>query len=244
MERAMMPRILLFALFTVSCTSDSIPGTADVPDIYAEAAGTKEISKWQDSPARKAVRSSFKTMMYFDSVHEAEVRARFQRPHLRSYFMRADSYIGGDFPRQTAVLLREVQQANRNYLLQVESYPSVLNDKLGPMDLSADQKRTLADEMTRAYAVRQKPAIEAVAEFDKFVEAAARLYEVAAANSGSLQSMRTGLETTDGRVHLGFNRVVDDVNRAHTAADHAIRRLPPEHLQRFMRMGIAQPIRR
>lgn len=236
---------LLFALMLASCTnSGRIPTAEDVPEIMAEAAGTQEVGKWGDSPARRAVRSTFKTMLYFDSVHEAEVRKRFQTPELRSYLMLSDSYVGGNFPRRIAVLLREVQQANQNYLLQVQSFPTLLSEKLASADLPADRRTTLQSEMARVYTTRQQPMVAAVAAFDSFVQLAARLYETAAANSGSVRSMRTGLEISDGRVLGGFNALVDQANRAHEVADSAIRRLDPEQQARFRRMGIATPIKR
>ncbi|HEY0304831.1 MAG TPA: hypothetical protein VGC44_07650, partial [Longimicrobiales bacterium] len=136
----------------------------------AEAAGTQEVGKWGDSPARRAVRSTFKTMLYFDSVHEAEVRKRFQTPELRSYLMLSDSYVGGNFPRRIAVLLREVQQANQNYLLQVQSFPTLLSEKLASADLPADRRTTLQSEMARVYTTRQQPMVAAVAAFDSFVQ--------------------------------------------------------------------------
>jgi hypothetical protein len=231
------------AAAVMATCGNAVPATDDVPDLMAEAAGTKPPPKWGDSPVRKAVRSSFRTMLYFDSLHEAEVRARFQRPELRSYLFLSDSYIGGDFPRRTAMLLREVQQANRDYLQRVQTFSSVLNERMARTDLSAGERSAIERDIAAAYAARQQPAVQVVTALDGFVDSAAQLYELMAVHSGSIQSMRTGLEIADPRVLQRYNGLVDQVNRAHEAADSAMRRLvEPDQQQRFRRMGLTKRV--
>lgn len=235
--------VLLLPLL-ISCARGGVPTAEDVPEILAEAQGTREVSKWNDSEARRAVRTSFKTLLYFDSLHESEVRSRFQRPELRSYLMLDDSYIGGDFPRRIALLLREVQLANQNYALQVASFPNVLSEKLATTELSSTERAAVASAVTRTIEERRQPVMLAVAAFDTFVQRAAQLYEVAAGNPGAFRSLRTGLEASDGRARNSFNGLVDQVNRAHDATDAAIRGLDPEQQAHFRRMGVASPVRR
>lgn len=230
------------ALLIASCANQSVPTAEDVPAIIAEAQGAQSVSKWRDSPARRAVRTSFRTALYFDSLHEAEVAKRFRTPELRNYLMLSDSYVGGDFPRKIAVLLREVQQADQNYLQQVASFPTVLDEQLARTELSAAARQTLGAEMGEVYATRQRPVLAAVTALDSFIQLTAQLYELMAANSGSIQSMRTGLHISNGAVLQRFNGLVDQVNSAHEAADTAIRRLDPEQQDRFKRMGVAKRI--
>ena len=230
------------ATLLVSCANQRIPTGEDVPDIIAEAQGTREVSRWRDSPARRAVRVSFKTALYFDSVHEAEVGRRFRTPELRTYLMLSDSYVGGDFPRKIAVLLREVQQADQNYLQQVASFPTVLSDQLSRTDLSSAERQSLESEMAQAYSARQRPVVEAVTALDSFVQLTAQIYELMAANAGSVQSMRTGLRISNGAVLQRFNGLVDQANRAHEVADTAIRRMNPVQQARFTRMGVTKRI--
>lgn len=239
-----MTRLLMTAvtLLCISCANQSVPAAEDVPDIIAEAQGAQPVSKWRDSPARRAVRTSFKTALYFDSVHEAEVAKRFRTPELRDYLMLSDSYVGGDFPRKIAVLLREVQQADQNYLQQVASFPTVLDEQLARTKLSASERQSLGTDMGQAYETRQRPVVAAVSALDSFVQLAAQIYELMAANSGSVQSMRTGLEISNGGVLQRFNALVDQTNRAHEVADTAIRRLNPEQQARFKRMGVAKRV--
>ena len=229
------------ALF-VSCGNQSLPTADDVPAIIAEAQGTQSVAKLRDSPARRAVRVSFKTALYFDSVHEAEVGRRFRTPELRTYLMLSDSYVGGDFPRKIAVLLREVQQADQNYLQQVASFPTVLTDQLSRTDLPTAQRQSLEAEMAQAYSARQRPVVAAVTALDSFVQLTAQIYELMAANAGSVQSTRTGLQISNGGVQQRFNALVDRVNRAHEVADTAIRRLSPEQQARFTKMGVTKRI--
>ncbi|HEY0670649.1 MAG TPA: hypothetical protein VGD27_00215 [Longimicrobiales bacterium] len=246
MPTAFATRIALFnfILLLAACGSDRLPTRADVPDIMAEAQGTKPVSKWRDSKAREAVRSSFRSALYFDSMHQAEVRTRFQRPELRSYLLLEDSYVGGDFPRRIAGLLREVQQADQLYVQQVASYPELLASRLARLDLSDAQRAALHAEMTQAYAARQQPVLATVAVIDTFVHTVARLYEMMASNQGAFQSKLAGLEFSDVDMLRRYNGMVDEVNRAHAAADSAIRRLPPEHQAHFRRMGLATPVRK
>ena len=244
MMRCRVPKwpAVMMAAVLLACGGQGVPTAEDVPAILAEAQGSESVSKWRDSDARRAVRSSFKMLLYFDSVHVAEVSRRFQRPELRSYLMLDDSYIGGEFPRRIALLLREVQEADRNYLLQVASYPDLLKERLASVDLATAERNALETEITRAVAARQQPVVEALTVFDTFVSSAASLYEMAAANPGAFRSMRTGLEISSGALLGRFNATVNEVNRAHEAADSAIRRLDPEHQARFRRMGVATPV--
>jgi len=54
---------------------------------------------------------------------EAEVGKRFRRPELQGYPMLPDSFVGGSFPKEIAVLLREVEELESKYvsLLQESS---------------------------------------------------------------------------------------------------------------------------
>ena len=235
---------IILAATMAACSRNAVPTTEDIPDIMAEAQGTREVSKWRDSEARRAVRSAFKTMLYFDSVHTAEVARRFATPELRSYLMLSDSYVGGDFPRRTAVYLREVQQSNQQYLQLVQTFRTILSDKLATTDIPADRRQAITNEMAQAYDAQQKPVIRAVAAVDTFVQHAAVLYELAASRSGAFQSMRTGLEISDGAVLQRFNQLVDRANHAHEVADSAIRRLPADQQTRFRAMGVATPLKR
>jgi hypothetical protein len=231
---------ITIAAFLSFCSSAPVPDAADVPAIMAEASGAQAAPR-RDSEAREAVRGAFRAMLHLDSVHTEEVGRRFQRPELRSYLMLPESYIGGDFPRGTAVLLREVQKLDREYLDALEAFPEVLERRLASTDLSEDQKRTLKEEMSQAFSARQRPVVEAVVAFDKFVGSAAELYELVARYPGSVRAMRDGLHITDGGLSARFNRLVDATNGAHDAADAAFRRLNvPEQQAKFTRMGVTK----
>jgi hypothetical protein len=47
---------------------------------------------------------------------EAEIGKRFRRPELRDYLMLPDSFVGGSFPEEIAVLLREVEELESKYV--------------------------------------------------------------------------------------------------------------------------------
>jgi hypothetical protein len=152
--------------------------------------------------------------------------------------------VGGTWPRNTAVLLREVQRADFEYLAAVQGFTTVLERRLAETDLSEDQRRTLGSDLAKAFAMQQKPVVEAVEAFDQFIGAVAEIYELAAKYPSSIKAMRTGLEIDDGRVLERYNSLVDRANSLHAVADSAIRRLPPQHQARFARMRVVKPIRR
>src|SRR5688572_23982964 len=226
-----------------ACSAAGVPGTADVPDIIAEAAGTKPHPR-RDSEVRRAVRASFRAMLLVDSMHVAEVGQRFQGHHLsESYLLRSESFVGGTWPKQTAVLLREVQRADRDYLSAMQSFHTVLERRLGETDLSDEQRRALETEMAQAFATQQQPVVQAVEKFDQLVGVIAEVYELAAKYPSSIKAMRTGLEIEDERVLERYNSMVDRVNNLHAVADSAIRRLEPQQQARFARMRVVKPIK-
>ena len=227
-----------------ACSHGGVPGTADVPDIIAEAAGTKPEPR-RDSEARRAVRASFRAMLLVDSIHVAEVAGRFQRHELSdSYLLRDVSFVGGTWPKQTAVLLREVQRADFEYLAAMQSFRMVLERRLAETDLSDDQRRVLTAEMATAFATRQQPVVQAVEAFDQLIGGVAEVYELAANHPSSIKAMRTGLEIEDERVLQRYNSMVDRVNNLHAVADSAVRRLEPQQQARFARMRVVKPIKR
>jgi hypothetical protein len=232
------------AAVMTACSNAGVPGTADVPDIIAEAAGTKPEPR-RDSEARRAVRASFRAMLLVDSIHVAEVGRRFARHELSdSYLLRNESFVGGTWPKQTAVLLREVQRADFEYLAALQAFPTVLERRLAETDLSEDQRRVLADEVAKAFATRQQPVVQAVEAFDQLIGVIAEVYELAAKYPSSIKAMRTGLEIENERVLERYNSMVDRVNGLHAVADSAVRRLEPQQQARFARMRVVKPIRR
>jgi hypothetical protein len=235
---------LAVAAVLSACSNVGVPGTADVPDIIAEAAGTKPEPR-RDSEARRAVRASFRAMLLVDSIHVAEVGSRFARHELSdSYLLRDESFVGGTWPKQTAVLLREVQRADFEYLAAMQSFRSVLDRRLAETDLSADERRVLADQMVKAFAARQQPVVQTVEAFDQLIGVIAEMYELAAKHPSSIKAMRTGLEVEDERVLQRYNSLVDRANSLHAVADSAVRRLEPQQQARFARMRVVKPIRR
>jgi len=126
----------------------------------------------------------------------------------------------------------------------VESFPTLLGERLARTDLAEQQRNALQTAMAQATAARQRPINEMIFAFDNYVTSAAQLYETVAASSGSVKSMRDGLYISNPGALGRFNKLVDEVNRAHEVADSALRRLAPEQQTRFRRMGLATPIRK
>ena len=246
----MTPRIasgllaITIATFLSSCSSGGgVPTSADVPALLAEAAGTKPEPKFGDTDARRAVRMTFRTMLRFDSMHVAAVAQRFSSQQLYSYLLESHSFIGGTFPQSIAVKLREVQQADLEYIAGLESFGDVLNRRLATTDISAEERRVLESEMSKAFMAEHQPVIEAVKEFDKLVGLIAEVYELAAKHPSSFKAMRDGLHIEDQLVLDRYNSLVDRVNSAHAIADTAIQQLKPEQQRRFTRMRVTKPVK-
>ena len=142
---------------------------------------------------------------------ESELRNRWQRPELKNYLMLTNSFIGGTFPRKTAVLLRESQELVSKYVNHLETSGSA-----------------------------DPGVLEAHKALVKYTGEAAELYELMAAQpKDAVRDTRNGLEISDPYVHSEYNRRVDLVNAAHDRLDGAIKALTPEQQMSFRRMAVA-----
>ena len=229
---------MVAVVLSACADATALPTPADVPVIMAEASGETPVTR-RESPARRAVRLSFRVMLDLDSIHESGVRYRFSTPHLRSYLFLDESYIGGDFPREMAGHLRHVHVLNRDYLDAQPQYPDVLSDLLDSADLQDEERRALVDGMAKEYASRRRPFIGAVRAFDDYMVAAARVYELAAQYPASFTAAREGLLIDNDAILGRFNRLADEANAARAAADRAIDGLDGDDKMRFVRMRAA-----
>jgi hypothetical protein len=123
--------------------------------------------------------------------------------------MLPDSFVGGSFPKEIAVLLREVEELERKYV-------SLLQES------SSKTQAVIAAHQT----------------FDRFVQVTAELYEVMAAAPASVKSMRDGLEISDASLLAEYNRRVDEVNAARDRFEMALQALTTEQRAPFSRMGL------
>jgi predicted SnoaL-like aldol condensation-catalyzing enzyme len=139
---------------------------------------------------------------------EAEVGERFRRPELQGYLMLPDSFVGGSFPKEIAVLLREVEELESKYV-------SLLQES----------------------STKNQPVIEAHQALEQFARVAAELYEVMAAASASVKSMRDGLEISDASLAAEYDRRVDEVNAAKYVGSEYIQHNPdtPNGADAFIR---------
>ncbi|HSJ08707.1 MAG TPA: hypothetical protein VK928_02310 [Longimicrobiales bacterium] len=241
---AILATALACALFVTGCASDSaFPTAEDLPALLAEAAAGTTVPRSQDDPARRAVRMSLRAMMHLDSLHVAEVGARVRRPHLQGYFLYQDSYVGGDFPKQTAVILREIERLVQDYVASLEGYPEVLRNTLASTDVPSDRQEALVAEMSAAYAASQEVNIRVNRALEKFVVEAAKGYELAAANPGAFSSTRAGLEVEGSALLSQSNRSVAAINRAGDELDVLLRSLTPEQSLPFSRMSLQTLVR-
>jgi hypothetical protein len=186
---------------------------------------------------------SIRSMLRFDSVHVAEVSGLFARPELYDYLLRPESFVGGVWPGKTAVLLREVQQVDREYVFALRSFPVALYRRLAETDLSEDQRRDFVNEMSAAFSTQQQSVVDAVDAFDEFIGVLAEMYELAAEYRSSIRLMRDDLRIVNRRVRDRYNSLVDRANSAHAVAESAIRRLEPQQQARFARMRVLKPAR-
>ena len=141
--------------------------------------------------------------------HEASISRLFGRPELRFYLMLPDSFVGGSFPRGTAVLLRQLEQLETTYL--------------GVLQASSGSSQAV---------------IQTHRAFEQFTRQAAELYELMAAGASSIKNTRDGLEISDPSLNAEYNRRVDEVNAARDRFEVAVRELPPKHQVSFSRMGL------
>ncbi len=140
---------------------------------------------------------------------EAEIGKRFRRPELQGYLMLPGSFVGGSFPKEIAVLLREVEELESEYV-------SLLQES----------------------STGTQPVIQAHQAFEQFARVTAELYEVMAAASTSVKSMRDGLEISDASLLAEYNRRVDEVNAARGEFEVALQALTTEQQAPFSRMGL------
>lgn len=183
--------VLALAL-SAACSPDEVPPGGGGPPAAAAPAATQA-----------------------EAEMEAEVRKRFLRPHLRDYLMLPGSFVGGKFPKETAALLREVQQITSGYITHLES--------------TGGDQAVLATHRA----------------LETFVSKSAGLYELMAAQPlDSVKDMREGLVISDAGVHAQYNRLVDEVNAAHERLDTLIRSLPAGQQSSFRRMSIATIVRK
>ena len=184
--------VLAFALIALAAASCSREATSGGPD--------------PDSGAARSARDASREL---EARLEAEVGRRFRGPHLRTYLMLPDSFVGGSFPAQVAVLLREVEELECDHVRHLETS--------GVLDLRV---------------------LDAHQAFEEFAGLAAELYELMASEPGSIRSLRTGLEISDEALNERYDRGVDEVNAARDRFDAAIRALPAERQASFSRMGL------
>ena len=240
--RPLRAAMAVSALVTITaCAGDTLPSAADLPEMMREAASEEAVSRRGESPARRAVRLSLRVMHDMQAQHEREIGTRVRRPHLQSaYLLQPESFIGGSFPRESAVLLREVEQQVDQYVGIAEQFRSVLEGRLAATDLDDAQRQSLADEMANAYAAWHQPVIETNRKLGRFAAAAAELYELAAASPGSLRYMRSGLQSGDLGFIQRFNRRIDELERELETLDAAIRALSTDQQATFSRMGLTK----
>ena len=227
-----------------ACARESaFPRGEDLPVLMAEAAEGGTVPRTREDPARRAVRMSLRVMLHLDSLHVAEVGTRVRRPHLQSYFLLSESYVGGSFPQQTADVLREIERLTREYVASVQGYPDVLRGMLESTDLPEDRREALVTEMSAAFAATQETVIEVNRALERFVAEAAKLYEIPAGSPSAFAAMREGLEVSDNTLMGQFNRQVSVVNRAGNEMDALLRSLTPEQALPFSRMSLMTLVR-
>lgn len=224
----------------LGCSGGSgLPPIADFPAIMSEAEGTAEVPFGRETPARAAVRDSFRAMLEVHEDYEAKVGRPFQRQQLRSYFLLDESYIGGSFPRGIAELLREVETLEGEYLAEIRGFPDVLKRNLDAAGVSHEHRASFERAVAAAFAASRQPAVAATEAHRAFVGKAAELYELVASSPESIRSMRDGLEISDPSLLSDFNRLVDEVNAAGDAADAALQTLDARQRESRHAMGLA-----
>ena len=230
--------LLVLALVACSRGGGAMPTASDVPELWREAQGESR----GGSRARRAVREAMRVVIQRQAKQRSEVSRLMGRPHLKGYLMLDESFIGGTFPKETAVLLREVQRLEEDYDAESQGFPFLLDQKLASAGVPEEQRKAAVAELTAAVTEREQPVLAALDAHVAFLEETAELYELAAAHSDSIKSMRTGLEISDSWVADQFNAQVDVVNAANDTADAAIRALPPEHSRPLTEMQVARRV--
>src|SRR5688572_3577732 len=164
------PLLIAPALVVVPVGCSENPVGADLPAILLEASAEDPVQG--GSPARRAVRDSLRHVLEVDKKYAAEIERHFHRPELYSYLFLAESYVGGTFPGGTAVLLREVQQLEDEYLKELLGFPELLATNLAQTGVPAEQRSAVVDEMAGAFTAQRQPIVAVIEKHRTFVEAA------------------------------------------------------------------------
>ena len=216
--------LLLAAVLGCSGRGGARPTGADLAQLVNEAAALDPSGTVPVEPsARGAVREALRKMLELDHAFSEACWKRVQRAELQAYLFRHESYIGGEFPRGTAELLREVQELEDGYLEELQRFPELLAQKLEQSEVPPADRQALVDEMAAAVAARWKPVVAAVEAHRAFADAAAELYELVASEPESIRALPAGLEFSDETLEAHFDEQAKLVNDAQEAAQRAYR---------------------
>jgi|SRR5690349_2334324 len=223
-SRAAWILLLSAAAFGCSGRGGARPTGADLVELLNEAAALDQSAPVAvEASARGAVREALRKMLELDHAFSEACWKRVQRAELQTYLFRHESYIGGEFPRGTAGLLREVQELEDGYLAELQRFPELLAQKLEQSEVPAEDRKGLVDEMSAAVLARWKPVVAAVEAHRAFADAAAELYELVASEPESIRALTTGLEFSDATLEEHFDAQAKLVNEAQEAAQRAFR---------------------
>ena len=107
-------------------------------------------------------------------------------------------------------------------------------------ELSQDQIEPLVREFADTLLASRARMIQYLENADRFMDAVARVYELAARYPSAFTAAREGLEIDDGYVLSRFNATVVEVNLAAEAANDALQQLNDEEKARVRSMRLAR----
>lgn len=220
----------LLAAVPLGCSGGARPASGELEALVVEAAALDYYTKPPANPtAREAVRDALRRMLELDHAFSDACWKRMSRPELQSYFLHPHAYIGGKFPQGSAELLREVQELEGDYLTELGRFPELLAEILARSEVVPGDRQSLVDEFAGPVAQRWQPIVAAVEAHRTFVDAAAALYELVAAQPESIQWKRKGLEFADAALEEEFGAQATRVDEAHEKAQRAYKALDTQH---------------
>lgn len=199
----------------------SFPSARDLPGIMREAQGSIRVPA-NDTPARQAVRDSFRYLVEEDRRYDAELEKRFRTP-LMAKLLEPASFGHVPSMQQLITELRALKELHGGYRIAVQRFPDVTKHNLERAGLSPSgvQGLTHLVESDRAETHRLlAAALEAEAHW---LDAVSALYQFAVDHEASIRlGSDQQLEFEDEVTQIEFDRLAGRVDELGQQAEHAV----------------------
>jgi hypothetical protein len=181
----------------------SLPPESEMPQILKEAAGTAPVPA-SDTPGRKAIRDSFKSLLEENKSYQAEAERYFLRGHLND-LMYPNSFVNSGQRQEILAELQELKALDQRHLTAIQQFPEVFKANLTAAGASAGNVAAFDRGMRKEISGGALDEVSHAMDLDmKWIDATLELYQYADQNQSHISTRYTQVQFDSDELRAHF----------------------------------------